>query len=130
MEGRFLRSIQVVSLKNQRVIADKCLVADRFFVRLRGLIGRSSLERTEGMWFPRCSSVHTLWMSMSIDVVFLRPSSTARPGVWVVSSVHSSVRPWRLLPLGDWRASEVLELSAGAAKEGDLSPGDDVQCIG
>ena len=125
-----MRRIRIVSLKNQRVIADKCLVADRFFVRLRGLIGRRSLERTEGMWFPRCSSVHTWWMSMPIDVVFLRPSRTGRPDLWEVSSVHPSVRPWRLLPLGDRRSSVTLELAAGAAEEGSLLPGDEVQCTG
>lgn len=125
-----MRVIQVVSLKNQRVIAEKCIVADRFYIRLRGLIGRSSLDRTEGMWFPKCSSIHTWWMSVPIDVVFLRRSRASRPGVWEVCSVHSAVKPWRLLPLGNWGASETLELAAGAAKEGDLLPGDEVQCIG
>ena len=125
-----MRRIRVVSLKNQRVIADKCFVADRFFVRLRGLIGRSSLSRTEGMWFPRCSSVHTWWMSMPIDVVFLRRSRSGRPNAWEVTSVHPSVRPWRLLPVGDWNSSDVLELAAGAAEEESLLPGDEVECIG
>jgi len=69
-------------------------------------------------------------MSMPIDVVFLRRSRSGRPGVWEVSSVHPSVQPWRLLPLGDWASSDVLELAAGAAKEGSLLPGDEVECIG
>lgn len=125
-----MRRIRVVSLKNQRVISDKCFVADRFFVRLRGLMGRRSLERMEGMWFPRCSSVHTWWMSVPIDVIFLRRSRAGRPGVWEVTSVHASVQPWRLLPLSDWRSSETLELAAGAAEEGSLVPGDEVECIG
>lgn len=125
-----MSGIRIVSLKNQRVIADKCLVADRFWVRLRGLIGRRSMGRTEGLWFPHCSSVHTWWMSMPIDVVFLRPSGSRRSGVWEVSSVHAGVRPWRVLPLADWGATVTLELAAGAAMEGDLKPGDEVECIG
>ena len=67
---------------------------------------------------------------MPIDVVFLRPSRKGRPDVWEVCSVYSAVKPWRLLPLGDWSSSETLELAAGAAREGDLLPGDEVQCIG
>jgi uncharacterized membrane protein (UPF0127 family) len=69
-------------------------------------------------------------MSMPIDVVFLRRSRSGRPNAWEVTSVHPSVRPWRLLPVGDWNSSDVLELAAGAAEEESLLPGDEVECIG
>jgi len=124
-----MRIVRIISLKDQRVISEKCVVADRFWVRLRGLIGKHSMSPSEGLWFPRCSSVHTWWMSMPIDVVFLRRSAKRSANVWEVTSVRSEVRPWRLLPLGDLKASETLELAAGAAKESGLSPGDEVECI-
>jgi hypothetical protein len=39
------RQVQIKVVKNQGVIADKCHVVVRFVDRLRGLIGKTSLER-------------------------------------------------------------------------------------
>ena len=122
-----MRSIRIVSLKNQTVIAEKCFEAVRFLDRLRGLIARPALAADQAMWFPRCSSIHTFWMSFAIDVIFLRPSH-GRPGVWEVTSIRSDVRPWRPM-VSDRKASAVLEMSAGVARQRGLSPGDEVECI-
>jgi hypothetical protein len=39
--------------------------------RLKGLLGRNSLGPEEGVWISPCNSIHTFFMRMSIDVVFL-----------------------------------------------------------
>ncbi|MEN9723807.1 MAG: hypothetical protein RJB38_1793 [Pseudomonadota bacterium] len=124
-----MASAKIVSLKNQRVISDQCVVADRFLVRLKGLIGRVSMSQSEAMWFPNCSSVHTWWMQMAIDVIFLRSISGDARGVFQVVAIHSGVRPWRLLPLWSPRATDTLELAPGVIQLMDLRPGDEVQCI-
>jgi uncharacterized membrane protein (UPF0127 family) len=97
--------------------------------RLRGLIGKSGLAQGQGMLFPRCNSIHMWFMRFPIDVVFLK-IETSRDGkkTWRVSSVRESVRPWKLLPLTDWRASETLELPAGTVRSSALQAGDEV-CI-
>jgi hypothetical protein len=125
-----MRAVRVIHLTNQTVIAEKCFEAVRFFDRLRGLMGRTALIAGEAMWFPNCWSIHTCWMRMAIDVVFLRPSRSklqAHPPVWEVVSVYSAVRPWRFW-VGERSASAVLELAEGAAKQRGLSPGDEVYC--
>ena len=39
--------------------------------RLRGMIGRRfEPEGIDAMIFPRCNAIHTMWMSIPIDVVF------------------------------------------------------------
>ena len=116
--------ISVVSLKDQTIIADKCHVAECFFERFKGLIGRTGLEPGQAMMFPRCNSIHMWFMSLTIDVVFLRAQGTA----WRISSLHENVRPWKPLPLTDWRANATIELPAGTIRQAGLAPGDEL-CI-
>lgn len=89
-----------------RVVLERCAVADGFFTRLRGLLGRSGLEAGEGLLLSPSSSVHTAFMRFAIDVVFL---DRAR----CVVGISPDVRPWRLV--GRRGARQVLELSAGQA---------------
>ena len=127
--------ISIQKLKNKAVIADKCHVAECFVFRLRGLIGRTSLEPGEGMLFPKCNSVHTWLMSIAIDVVFLRKELRKEPredcksgAVFTVLSVHHGVKPWRIFPLYKKGASETLELPAGIAGKYAIEAGDEL-CI-
>ena len=126
-EPRGLKSINL--LKNQALIADKCFVAECFLDRLRGLIGMDKLAPGQGMLFPRCNNIHMWFMKFPIDVVFIRaekrPDGTT---AWKVSSARENVKPWRLRPLMDWRASETLELPAGMVRKCAITAGDEI-CI-
>ena len=122
-----LKKIQ--SLTNQALIADKCIEAKRFFDRLRGLIGKSSLGNCEGMLFPDCNNIHTWFMTISIEVVFIRKEVTAQgKRSWKVTSVHPGVRPWRILPLFDLHADDTIELPDGTIERCTLRAGDEL-CI-
>ncbi len=55
--------------------AAKADVADTFFTRFRGLMGRSPIER--GMWIVPCADIHTFFMKEEIDVVFLSKQGEA-----------------------------------------------------
>jgi uncharacterized membrane protein (UPF0127 family) len=124
------RQVKVKSLKNQAVIADKCHVADSFFDRLIGLIGRRSFGAGEGMLFPRCNDIHMWFMSIPIDVVFLEPAREGASGerVFRVSSLRRAIRPWKPLPVRDGRASETLELPSGTVERCGIAMGDEL-CI-
>src|SRR5436190_17741234 len=50
--------------------AERCLVAETYVARLRGLLGRR-LKAGEGLLLVPCSAVHTFFMRYPIDVVFL-----------------------------------------------------------
>ena len=123
------RQVKVHSLKNQAVIADKCFVADSFFSRLKGLIGKKDFRLGEGMLFPACNDIHMWFMSIPIDVVFLRKEKNAAGELkWKVSSAHGNVKAWRPLPLLDWKASEALELPVGTIDRCGIAAGDEL-CI-
>lgn len=65
----------------------KTYVADNFFLRLRGLIGRDP-EKMEALWIEPCSQIHTFMMSAPIDVVYLN-----RDGI--VLKIEKNIPPSR-----------------------------------
>lgn len=122
--------LKVKSLKNQAFIADKCFVAERFFDRLIGLIGKRELAPGSGVLFPKCNNIHMWFMSIPIDVVFLRREKSADGSdVFRISSTHEKVKPWKVLPLFDLRATDTLELPTGTIARCLAQAGDEVVCL-
>jgi uncharacterized membrane protein (UPF0127 family) len=100
---------------NSAVVCERCVVADTFLTRLKGLLGRKSLEPGEGLLIPRTSSIHMFFMRFAIDAVFLDKDL-------VVRKVVPELGPWRMaLARG---AKSVLELPAGEAARRGVSPGE------
>lgn len=82
--------------------------------RMRGLLGRDGLDPGEGMLFPNCSSVHTLFMRFTIDVVYLDRE-------YHVRKITPRLRPWRFS--GCWGAAHTLELPSGHVVDSDVAVG-------
>jgi len=103
------------------VISHGIRIADDFFHRLIGLLGKRRLEPGDGLLIDPCSSIHTIGMAFSIDVVTLDRSGTVL-GTW------SHVRPWRMKVFGrDTRC--VLELASGSIQRTDIEVGDVLQFL-
>ena len=96
-----------------RVVSERCVIADRWWLRLRGLLGRSSLDPGEGILLRPAGSIHMMFMRFAIDAVFCDREL-------VVVDVVRGLRPWRAA--GRRGAKAVIELRAGAAA--DVQPGD------
>jgi uncharacterized protein len=90
------------------------VVANTFFQRAVGLLGRSHLRRKEGMYFPNARSVHTFGMLFAIDVVYINEYGE-------IIEIHHSLRPFRI----SWcrRAHSLCELAQGVASELGLQKG-------
>lgn len=95
-------------------IADHVNIADSYFKRLRGLLGKNQLQPGEGLLLTKVSSVHCFFMKFTIDVVYLSPEM-------VVTGIET-IRPWRV---GKWirGTAHTLELAEGAA-QGRIKKGD------
>ncbi|WP_324250918.1 DUF192 domain-containing protein [Paraburkholderia saeva] len=93
----------------------RILIADTAVERMRGLLGRDHLASAEGLLLRPCRSVHTFGMRFSIDVLFLD-----RDGC--VVACHADTPARRLL--FNFRATQTLELAAGAARIRTIEPGD------
>jgi uncharacterized protein len=96
-------------------IVERCLVADRPWSRMRGLLGRSSLPSGEGLLLRPAGSVHTFFMRFPIDVVFLDRNRE-------VVGVAADLAPWRTA--GRRGAKAALELAAGEAARLRVAEGD------
>jgi uncharacterized membrane protein (UPF0127 family) len=105
----------IVSLRGHRFL-DRCDHANNFFLRMRGLIGRSELLSGEGILIKPCNSVHTCFMRFAIDVLFL-------DGKKSVIHIEHSMLPWRFSRIV-FGAKSVLELRAGTAKAIGVVHGD------
>ena len=104
-----------VERERGEVVCARCVLADRPWSRLRGLLGRRSLEPNEGLLLRPVGSIHTMFMRFRIDVVFLDRDYE------IVKVVHD-VRAWRFAAAR--RAKVVLELPAGAAARMRLTVGE------
>ncbi|MBY0372166.1 DUF192 domain-containing protein [bacterium] len=69
---------------------------------------KRSIGADEGLFFPRCNSIHTFFMRFPIDVVFVDAGGR-------VVDVVEALAPWRM-PLPRWSAKHCLELGARRAK--------------
>lgn len=86
------------------IVCEHCVVADRAFPRMRGLLGRRTLPAGEGLLLRPAPSIHTAFMRFAIDAVFL--DSEMR-----IVKLAAHLRPWRTAAAS--RARAVLELSDG-----------------
>jgi uncharacterized protein len=98
-----------------RVVCRQCVVADSVRARMKGLLGRSTLDPSEGLLLRPANSVHTAFMRFPIDVVFLDRELR-------VLALATNLRPWRAA--GHRGARAVLELPAGECERCDIRPGD------
>ena len=103
-----------VELESGEVVCEHCVIAASPLARMRGLLGRSSLEPGEGIMLRPCSSIHTFFMRFPIDVVFCDKE-------YVVLSVKHDVPPWRARM--QRRAKLAFELSAGEAARRGVAAG-------
>ncbi len=107
--------MKLVLKPNEQVLCHKMRVANSFVSRVVGLIGTKRLDE-EGLFIPRCNWVHTFFMSIPIDVVYVDRSG-------VIRRIDSELKPWRLGKPA-WSAKDVVELPAGFAAQKKLKIGD------
>lgn len=90
-------------------VAARVAVADGFWLRVRGLLGRVPLEGGEGLLIRPCRAVHTIGLRYPIDVAFLDDGGT-------VVATYAALKPNRRTP---WHrdAAWALELPAGTLEE-------------
>lgn len=97
------------------VIAERCAVADGFWPRFRGLMGREALPEGEALCLQDCNSIHMFFMRFAIDVAFVDREGR------VLHLCHA-IRPWRLSRMV-FGAKAALELPAGTLGRLGISRG-------
>ncbi|MGD9168678.1 MAG: DUF192 domain-containing protein [Candidatus Thiodiazotropha sp.] len=93
----------------------KAWVANNYFTRLRGLLGRKKLSENDGLLLERCASVHTFGMRYPLDLVFLDKEGK-------VLKCQESVKPFRTASAPG--AYYTLELNQGVISKQGISESD------
>lgn len=107
----------IVNLTRMRCLSREPLYAVSPAMRLRGMIGRR-FDGFDAMVFQRCRAIHTMFMLMPIDVMFVDRENT-------VCAVYRELAPW--LPLvACRRALTTVELPAGVLAATGTGIGDKV----
>lgn len=108
--------IKIVNARTGRDVAHKARLAENFWTRAVGLIGKQSFDKGEGLIFPRCNSVHTFFMRFSLDLIFVNKDG-------VVTSIIENIQKWRISPFISG-TSKVIELPTGTIKDSGTMIGD------
>ena len=98
------------------VLGERVQIARTFFSRGRGLMFVPELPSGEGLIIDPCTSIHTFFMRIPIDVLYMDRSNT-------VLRADAEVVPWRIGPIftgSKW----VIELPAGTIAATGTSRGD------
>src|SRR5918995_6042784 len=103
-------TVRVRNLSREADLASRASLADSFWRRLRGLLGRDGLRAGEGLVIVPCTSVHMLGMRFPLDVLHLDRSGT-------VLRALPNLKPGQLGPLV-WR-SHMAGLAAARADSAD-----------
>ena len=115
-----MRLVEARNAARGTVLGTRIGVADRWWLRLRGLLGTAALAEGAGLLIEPCRAVHMAGMRYPIDVAFLAPDGA------VVAAYEA------LQPGGRTRwhraARQALELPAGTLAATGTVEGDFILC--
>jgi uncharacterized protein len=103
-------------LNQDRIIVQKCEIANTFFKRLKGLLGKKDFPENGGLYIPKCNSIHMFFMKFPIDVLFLDQNKK-------IVFLLEEFSPWKIKATVK-KAIATLELPSGTIKKHSLKVGD------
>jgi uncharacterized protein len=102
------------NVTRSRALGDRIHIANTYFTRLRGLLGRKGLEPGEGLLIVPSRGVHMFGMRFPLDVLLLDEERRVRklypnlqPGK--TTGMHRGIRFALELPVGTIAATETQE---------------------
>ncbi len=85
----------------------KLAEADSFYSRLKGFMGKKEIEPGTGILFRNCSSIHSCFMKIPIDVLYFDED--------MVLIYKETIEPWKIGTQFIKDAKHVVELAEHAA---------------
>lgn len=112
---------RVVIRNSGQELVGNLIVADSILTRMKGLLGKDSLQSGSGLLLKPCKGVHTFGMRFAIDVVILDRENR-------VIAIKNRLKPNRMTAIY-LSATTVLELPAATASAAKLSVGDFIEIV-
>ena len=101
---------------NNNLVLNNVVRADTFSGRLKGLLGKDSLNSGEGLLLINCSSIHCFFMKFTIDAVYLTED--------MVVLHKETLKPWEMGKIIK-NTRNILEMQEGESK--NIEVGDTIQ---
>lgn len=111
----------VVRVETGEVILEQVRQARTHWQKFRGLMMDDTLQPNQGLWIERCKSIHTCFMKIPIDVLFVAKDGEI---VWVIENMV----PWRV-SRNVRKAADVLECRVGTIERYQLRQGQHVAIV-
>jgi hypothetical protein len=108
--------MHIINQNRGKSLATHGRLANTFWSRLRGLLGRTSLQEGEGLVLVGEKSIHTLFMKFPLDIVYIDQN-------YQVLRADENMVPYRLGPFMS-RSAYVLEVPVGTIAATETQVGD------
>ena len=108
--------MKLINKTNNKILADRLEVADNTFTRMKGLLGRSGLEKGQGLHITPCTNIHSFFMKFKFDAIFIDKQGK-------VKCLEEKIKPWSRVRFC-FSAHSVIELPAGIISETYTKLGD------
>ena len=109
--------MKIFNVSKDITIAANAILADSFFSRMKGLLGKTSLDVDEALVITKCNSIHMFFMRFAIDVIFLDKKNQ-------VVGLVKNIRPFQMSRIF-WKATTAVELPAGSILKTQTAIGDE-----
>lgn len=113
-----MKQVAITNPVRDASLGDRVEVADGFWTRLRGLLGRTGLEPGGGLLLTPCRGVHMLGMRFPLDVLLLDEGRR-------VVAAYRDLAPGKRTKLHGG-ARHALELPAGTIERTGTREGDEI----
>jgi len=110
--------MRIINQTKNTLLAEQAVVADTFFKRTIGLLGRKELQKGEALVLRPCNSVHTFFMRFPLDLLFLDKNNK-------ILKTISSIQPFRLTPIY-FNAHFAIELPTGTIQDTSTAQNDTI----
>ncbi|HSA06720.1 MAG TPA: DUF192 domain-containing protein [Candidatus Gastranaerophilales bacterium] len=113
--------MKVINKTANNVLVEKLEIANNSFLRMKGLLGRKSMEEGEGLHIIPCNNIHSWFMKFEFDAIFIDKKNKIK---FLIE---------KMPPNGGvkfcFSAYSVIELPAGAIAKTNVKIGDEVEFI-
>jgi len=113
--------MKLINNKNGAIICENLKTADNSFSRMKGLLGRTGLNKGEGLHITPCNSIHSFFMKFKFDAIFINKKNE-------IVYLTENMPAWRFSEIC-FSAHSVIELPAGIIKETETTVGDILEFI-
>ena len=108
----------LINRKTNQVLAQNVVSAHGFFLRMKGLMGKTDFPSSSAFWITPCKGgIHTFFMRFPIDVIFVSRSLC-------ITRVFKNIRPWKIVYPSFAKTHSVFEFKAPALNQYCLQKGD------